>query len=548
MFRLHLVPGRLGGGDWQLVAGRIVGRHGCLEPFAHPMVEARALAGPSGRLGIAVFERPHAASSVTTSLISLRRCDSMEEAEGFRQLRDKVMNWPLHWFWIEIDVGAVSIQASDLPTVPVFVAQNAVAAIVDWDPLALYGYIDPLLDIEVAADYLARFDQPYAARTAIRQIGHVAAGHLATWRAGECWSFVPPTSQLAPHARHLEKAADPVRSFGELLDSALKRLLPDPAVPLAAGLSGGLDSSAVVAAARRRGHRVDSFGLVMPGADGMTQQARRQAVIDRFQLRDHAHPACYKSSCWADYGRAVADRMVPWEERHHDLLDGLYARAAENGHACFLTGVGGDELLMPYWDEMADRDESIQALRGPGELPAFLGRDVREGRETRFQTLMAMPRAHVQKSVMDVVAGSAAQLLRHGLWPIHPLATPELARYCHGLPLAWREDRRTVREWLGRQGLPPAVTHPPSTESFANISTSALTQCPPHRGPLHTPRLADLGLVDPTAVAPAYRAWLAGTAPASWKAQFIAMTVLETTLTSIANTPRKSPTQALVAV
>ena len=153
-----------------------------------------------------------------------------------------------------------------------------------------------------------------------------------------------------------------------------------------------------------------------------------------------------------------------------------------------------------------------------------------------------MPKVHVQKSVMDVVAGSAAQQMRHGLWPIHLLATPELARYCHGLPEEWRANRRTLREWLGRQGLPAAVTHPLQTENFANISLDALLKCPPHRGPLHTPRLADLGLVETSAVAPAYRAWVDGTGPRSWDAHFIAMTVLETTLMSIANAPRKSPT------
>lgn len=517
------------------MGSRFVSRDGCLELFDHPMIEAKALRGSSGRLVVAVFERPHPGTAVMSTRLSMRQCRDDLDQDAVSSLREFISQWPLHWFWLELGHGRVSVESSPLPTAPVFIAENNQAALIDWDPLRLYPFIDPILDEEAAAQYISNFDQPYGPRTVIRQIKRLAAGYLAQWRPENGWKLVPPLAAEPSYPRVLETAADPVESFRNLMDGALARLLPNKAIAVAAGLSGGLDSTAMVTTASRRGHSTHTFGLIMPGSEGKAQQDRRNSTVTLFGLKDYAVAAEPSKAVPGDYGRASVDRMVPWEELHYDLFDDLYAKASTLGHSVFLSGFGGDELLLAYWDEVPNRESAMAVLRGDGDAPDFLTGRVREGQARRMEELMDTPPAYVQSSVMDAIAGTAAQYMRCGLWPVHLFATPDIVRYCHGLPQEWRENRRLIREMLQRAGLPAHVSHSSTSESFTEISRTALIHCRPDRGLLRTPRLADLGLVEPASVAIAYRSWLDRTAPPEWDIHFIAMTVLEATLRSIEN-------------
>ncbi len=534
MFRLRYCPKRAGGG-WHVAGGRLLSPDGWIEPFDHPMIELQAVA-EGERLIVAIVERPWPASGKQAPRLTLRTGDF---AADERQLHTFLAEWPLHWFRLEFDGAGVTLESGPLPTAPVFTTDDRQAAVADWDPLALYGAVDPVLD-DAAAHYLASFEQPYGTRTVIRQIRRLAVGYRAGWRHGQGWEFVRPAAAPRAFPRALQTHADPVASLDGLLNAALARLLPDAATPVAAALSGGLDSTAVCAVAARRGHPTATFGLLMPGAGAAAQQARRRAGIALFGLRDGVQACDGPAPGPGDYGRTGYGRMVPWEELHYDRFDRLYAAAAAAGHTVFLSGFGGDELMAPYWDELPDRDVQMAGASTARGVPGFLTKWVAQGRQQRLDELMSTPVAYVQRSVLEAIGGSASQAMRHGLWPIHLLATPGVVRYCHSLPQEWRTGRRLMRALLAWYGLPRSVTQPGATESFTPLSNAALAACATG-GTLQAPQLADLGLVEPDALARAFARWRRNAAPPGWDLHLIAVAVLEAALDSIRRRRRAAP-------
>jgi hypothetical protein len=109
MFALRYSPAA-GPGIWAASAERISGPRGWVEPFRHPMIEARGVVDGRGNLGVAVLERPHPSSgAIPAPSLAAFPGDSEDELASARELTRR---WPLHWFWIEIAEGSLAIEAS----------------------------------------------------------------------------------------------------------------------------------------------------------------------------------------------------------------------------------------------------------------------------------------------------------------------------------------------------------------------------------------------------------------------------------------------------
>ena len=148
-------------------------------------------------------------------------------------------------------------------------------------------------------------------------------------------------SQATPVAAH--EALD--RFEAAFLEAVRRRLIAD--VPVGAFLSGGLDSSTVVAAMRRLGHpEVRTFSATFPGSrDNEAVFARRVAA--RFGTEHHESAALH------DEFLAVLPR---WVELNDDLvadasslpLLGVSRLARRAGCIVMLSGEGADELFGGY--------------------------------------------------------------------------------------------------------------------------------------------------------------------------------------------------------
>jgi asparagine synthase (glutamine-hydrolysing) len=140
----------------------------------------------------------------------------------------------------------------------------------------------------------------------------------------------------------LDEAASEVRK--RLLDAIRRRLVAD--VPLGAFLSGGIDSSAIVALmAGIMGEPVKTFTIGFEDRDGFDERPFARAVARRFSTEHHesvVHPEAVE----------LVERLV-W---HHDQPFGdssavptfLLNQVAREHVTVALSGDGGDELFAGY--------------------------------------------------------------------------------------------------------------------------------------------------------------------------------------------------------
>ena len=159
----------------------------------------------------------------------------------------------------------------------------------------------------------------------------------------------------------MDEAAAEVRRL--LSDAIRRRLVSD--VPLGAFLSGGIDSSAIVALmAGVMGEPVKTFTIGFDDRDGFDERPYAKAVADRFGTEHHAE--------------VVSPGAVELVERlvfHHDQPFGdssavptfLLNEVARRNVTVALSGDGGDELFAGY-ERFAAGVAVDGVLRVPGPL------------------------------------------------------------------------------------------------------------------------------------------------------------------------------------
>ncbi|MDQ1470768.1 MAG: hypothetical protein QOJ99_2248 [Bryobacterales bacterium] len=454
--------------------------------------------------------------------------------------------WELEYLSIRIsktDAGArVELRAGEWGTCPVYAVCDAGGIIGNWDVVELFGRMrSPSLCPVFSAHFLAGLEHPYGASTIFPRIRRMTAGSKAEWRAG--WSDVqvnyPAAVEFAgPH--RLKPGADVPGAFDDSLMSSLQRfgaLGPEGKRNTGVLLSGGLDSAiTAIATARAGAGTVRSYGLLMPGGGRDGQKKRRAELVQSFGFRDNVIDT--ENYCPLDpASERVRDfRFVPWEECYLEAFTALLKTAESNGDVTLMTGNGGDELCMPYWFELSP--EEVQRRRmpvGEGAVPPFLSRGVVEAFRDTARSVDRAPATTISSSSLSASASSAALFMRHGVWSLSPLCTPELIRLCRRLPREWRENREVSRRYLEARGCGATVTRPTSTEDFGPLMEAGL------RGRNATfvaelfgdCRLADLGLVDGAILRSEYAHWRAGGICCYDPAHFLFTAMLELTVRSV---------------
>jgi asparagine synthase (glutamine-hydrolysing) len=220
------------------------------------------------------------------------------------------------------------------------------------------------LDLKSLSRYLA-FEYVPAPHSILADIAKLPPGHVLTVGARG-------TPCVAPY---WDLSFAPDHSLGELqwaerlraqLDSSVKRQLVSD-VPVGLFLSGGIDSSAIVATATRlTGKRLKTFsvGFAEPSYD---ERAFARAVATR--CRTEHEELVFSAS---DAGELIRDAGGLLDE---PLVDGsflpIYAlsRLARRAVTVVLSGDGGDELFCGYPTFLADR-----GVRWIRRLPAWVER------------------------------------------------------------------------------------------------------------------------------------------------------------------------------
>jgi asparagine synthase (glutamine-hydrolysing) len=222
----------------------------------------------------------------------------------------------------------------------------------------------PSVDVEALSLYLSLLYIP-APHTIYREIRKLEPGHVMVWQDGRLtdrryWNL----AQTRPPARPPRVAAVSEELLGLLTDAVRRQLVAD--VPLGVFLSGGLDSSTVVALTRRvhsGAVKTFSIGFDDPSYD---ERADARLVARRFET-EHTELTVKPD---------VAD-LVPRLVGHFDepfadasAVPTYYLSQLTRRHVTVsLGGDGGDELFAGYVTYQADR-----LARWYGRLPAVVTR------------------------------------------------------------------------------------------------------------------------------------------------------------------------------
>ena len=205
------------------------------------------------------------------------------------------------------------------------------------------------VDLEALNTYLA-LNYTMAPRTMLRHVRQVRPGHRLSYEAGELresayWSLRRDERATPPRGEQTAEA------FLDLFGSAVrKRLLSD--VPLGAFLSGGIDSSAVVATMQRAmGDPVQTYCLAFRES-GWGEQDFARRVANHVGANHQE---------WEVPGEPLADALprivASLDEPHGDTsaVPMYYlSQATRRGVTVALSGDGGDEILAGYETYLAD--------------------------------------------------------------------------------------------------------------------------------------------------------------------------------------------------
>ena len=230
------------------------------------------------------------------------------------------------------------------------------------------GLVPTTLDYEAIDAYLGLgfFPAPTTPLSAVRKLppGHRIVVHDGAVRIEQYWAYPPP----APVSVSLGDAAE--RLLAELEESVRLRLMAD--VPLGAMLSGGIDSSVIVALmARQMSEPVKTFSIGFAESGDGNELADAKFVADVFGTDHHELELSF-----SDQDVDLAELVWHLDEPLADLsalgflaLSGLARRHV----TVALSGQGADELLGGY------RKHRAAALAGawrrvPGPARALAGR------------------------------------------------------------------------------------------------------------------------------------------------------------------------------
>ena len=239
-------------------------------------------------------------------------------------------------------------------------------------------------DPRAAAAYLAWGSVPEPG-TLLAGVTMLAPGTWLEWsggvvRRGTFWTFPEPAAEPLGGEAAREALA------GALAESVALRCLSD--APLGAFLSGGIDSSAVVALMRAAGQaEVRTVSVAFPG-DPLDESRHAETVARRFGTAHRTVPL-------------TADGVLPAVRRFLDTVDqptcdgintSLVAEAARAaGLTVSLSGLGGDELFGGYgtFRTLPRLARAAALVPGPALAAAARAAARRSVRRRRLESLAA---------------------------------------------------------------------------------------------------------------------------------------------------------------
>ena len=207
------------------------------------------------------------------------------------------------------------------------------------------GLIPRAIDPAGLINYLT-FGSLYDPNTLVEGITALPPGHSLNWKDGQTtlsqyWNLIEP-AESAPSAP-FETRDESQEHIAAMLDECVRmQLISD--VPVGVFLSGGIDSSALVAILNKNGIRPSTFSIVFREAEYSEAQYSR-AIAKRFHT-DHHEITVSQADLFAAIDPAIHAMDQPTIDGINTYFVSERTRAA--GVKVALSGLGGDEIFAGY--------------------------------------------------------------------------------------------------------------------------------------------------------------------------------------------------------
>ena len=190
------------------------------------------------------------------------------------------------------------------------------------------------------------FGSAYEPATILEGISALRPGHYLSWEHGRLLEVCFEDLKCGRDRAGLVVSDNPTRAEHGLratLDESVRMQLVSD-VPVGVFLSGGIDSSALVAILRRSGVRPSTFSIVFREAE-FSEAEHSRAVAERFQTDHHEIMVSQQDALDVIPG-AIRAMDQPTMDGINTYFVSQQTRAA--GVKVALSGLGGDELFAGY--------------------------------------------------------------------------------------------------------------------------------------------------------------------------------------------------------
>jgi asparagine synthase (glutamine-hydrolysing) len=205
------------------------------------------------------------------------------------------------------------------------------------------GLVPRRIDLAGLSNYLS-FGSVYEPNTLIDGVRSLRAGHHLTWKAGQvrevCYWEFPIAPKIAQPSPETPPSAEDLRDqLGRAFHS---QMVSD--VPVGVFLSGGIDSSTLVAFLSSSHQKVSTFSLIFREGD-FSEAEHSRAVAEKFHT-DHREIMVSQDDLLSSVPDALAAMDQPTLDGVNTYLVSREARRA--GIKVALSGLGADELFAGY--------------------------------------------------------------------------------------------------------------------------------------------------------------------------------------------------------
>jgi asparagine synthase (glutamine-hydrolysing) len=221
----------------------------------------------------------------------------------------------------------------------------------------------PRVDESAVWDYLA-FRYVPGPKTLLEGIRKLAPGTCATWHDGKLTErrYWNAPDRDASTQRAAE--GDMIEAFLARLDEAVRlQMVSD--VPFGAFLSGGLDSSTIVALMTRHNSKVKTFSVGFGGPESAYSELGYAGVVARHFATDHHELVVNPDDLIEHLPKLVGFRDAPVTEPS-DIPIYMLAKEASKSVKMVLTGEGSDEILGGYPKHVYERFAQGYQMLVPG--------------------------------------------------------------------------------------------------------------------------------------------------------------------------------------